>query len=81
MIWVAMTIASVTGVGLILSVLFQTTTAEGFSASLGGQETSRFQKGSKDEMLDKVCKVCAIVWILSMLMVSIFWFQGQAPSP
>jgi len=77
MIYVAMAIAGITGVGLILSVLFQTTTAEGFSASLGGQETSRFQKGSKDELLDKVCKICAIVWIISMLFVSIFWFQSQ----
>ena len=70
-------LACVSGVGLIISVLFQTTTAEGFSASLGGQETSRFQKGSRDELLEKACKICAIVWILSMLFVAIFRFRGQ----
>lgn len=70
-------VACLTGIGLILSVLFQTTTAEGFSASMGGQETSRFQKGSKDELLDKVCKICAVVWIISMLFFSIFWFGSQ----
>ena len=75
MIYVAMAVAALTGIGLILSVLFQTTTAEGFSASLGGQETSRFQKGSKDEMLDKVCKICALIWIVAMLFVAIFWFN------
>jgi len=70
-------LACLSGVGLILSVLFQTTTAEGFSASLGGQETSRFQKGSRDELLEKACKVCAIVWILAMLFVAVFWFRSQ----
>jgi preprotein translocase subunit SecG len=44
---------------------------------MGGQETSRFQKGSRDEMLEKVCKACAIVWILSMLFVASVWFKSQ----
>jgi len=68
-------IAVISGLALILAVLFQTTTAEGFSASLGGQETSRFQKGSRDEMLDKVAKVAAVSWILVSLIVAIIWFR------
>ncbi len=70
-------IAVVSGLALILAVVFQTTTAEGFSASLGGQETSRFQKGSRDEMLDKVAKVAAISWILVSLIVAIIWFRAH----
>jgi protein translocase SecG subunit len=70
-------VAIVSGGALIVSVLFQTTTAEGFSASLGGQETSRFQKGSRDELLEKVCKVAAVLWVLSMLLVASMWFRTQ----
>ncbi|MBM3476459.1 MAG: preprotein translocase subunit SecG [Armatimonadetes bacterium] len=72
-----MIIAILSGGALIASVLFQTTTAEGFSASLGGRETSRFQKGSRDELLEKVCKVAAVVWVLSMLFVASVWFKSQ----
>jgi len=77
MLTVGMIIAVLSGCALVASVLFQTTTAEGFSASLGGQETSRFQKGSRDEMLEKVCKIAAVVWILSMLFVASVWFRTQ----
>jgi protein translocase SecG subunit len=70
-------LACISGLTLIGSVLFQTTTAESFSASLGGQETSRFQKGSRDELLEKVCKIAAVSWILSMLVVSSIWFRQQ----
>lgn len=77
MLTAAMIIALLSGVALIASVLLQTTTAESFSASLGGQETSRFQKGSRDELLEKVCKVAAIVWIFSMLFVASVWFRSQ----
>ncbi len=77
MLTAGMIVAVLSGVSLIVSVLFQTTTAEGFSASMGGQETSRFQKGSRDEMLEKVCKIAAVVWILSMLFVAMVWFRAQ----
>lgn len=75
MLTAAIIVAVISGLALILAVVFQTTTAEGFSASLGGQETSRFQKGSRDEMLDKVAKVAAISWILVSLIVAIIWFR------
>jgi protein translocase SecG subunit len=70
-------LACISGITLILAVVFQTTTAESFSASLGGQETSRFQKGSRDEMLDKVAKVAAVSWILISLFVAILWFRAH----
>jgi len=77
MLIATMIVAGVAGVALIVSVLFQTTTAESFSASLGGQETSRFQKGSRDEALEKLCKVAAVVWILAMVVVASVWFRSQ----
>jgi protein translocase SecG subunit len=77
MLTAGIVIALLSGVALIASVLLQTTTAESFSASLGGQETSRFQKGSRDEMLEKVCKVAAVVWVLSMLFVASAYYRGQ----
>ena len=77
MLIAAMIVACASGIALITSVLLQTTTAESFSASLGGQETSRFQKGSRDELLEKVCKVAAIVWVLSMVIVASTWFRTQ----
>jgi len=77
MLTAGMIIALLSGVGLVASVLLQTTTAESFSASLGGRETSRFQKGSRDEMLEKICRASAVVWILSMLFVASVWFRSQ----
>ena len=77
MLIAGMVLACVSGIALILAVVFQTTTAEGFSASMGGQETSRFQKGSRDEVLDKVARVAAISWILVSLFVAILWFRAH----
>jgi len=77
MLTAGIVIAVLSGVGLIASVLLQTTTAESFSASLGGRETSRFQKGSRDEFLEKVCRASAVVWILSMLFVASIWYRAQ----
>jgi protein translocase SecG subunit len=71
-------VAVLSGVGLIACVLLQTTTAESFSASMGGQETSRFQKGSRDELLEKICRASAIVWVLAMLFVASVWFRAQS---
>jgi protein translocase SecG subunit len=75
MLIVAQVLACVSGIGLILAVLFQTTTAEGFSASMGGQETARFQKGSRDETLEKVAKIGAIVWIVTCFITAILWYH------
>jgi len=70
-------VACLSGLSLILAVLFQTTTAEGFSASLGGQETARFQKGSRDELLELIAKIGAIVWILSCFLVAVLWYHSR----
>ncbi len=71
-----MILATLAGVVLTAAVLMQTTKAEGFSASLGGSDTSRFQKGSKDEMLERVATAAAVVWLGSCLIVSVIWFRG-----
>ena len=38
---------------------------ESFSAAMGGGggDASRFRKGSREEMLDRLTKAAAIVWI------------------
>ncbi len=77
MLIAAQIIAGLSGIALIVSVLLQTTTAEGFSASLGGQETARFQKGSRDEMLERVAKIGAIVWIVACFAVAILWYRAR----
>ncbi len=70
-------VASLSGLALVLAVLFQTTTAEGFSASLGGQETARFQKGSRDELLEKIAKIGAVIWLVSCFLVAVFWYHSR----
>jgi len=71
-----MILAALAGMALTAAVLAQTTKAEGFSASLGGSDTSRFQKGSRDEMLERVATVAAIVWLGACLAVSLIWFRS-----
>ena len=70
-------IATVSALGLILSVVFQTSKAEGFSAAMGGGGSeSRFKPGSREEWLYKLTKVFAIIWILSCLFMAYFWYHG-----
>ena len=70
-------IAAVSALGLILSVVFQTSKAEGFSAAMGGGGSeSRFKPGSREEWLYKLTKVFAIIWILSCLFMAYFWYHG-----
>ena len=71
-------IAFVSGVALILSVMFQTTKAEGFSAAMGGGGSgadSRFKPGSREEWLYKITKVSAVIWIISCVLVAFTWYQ------
>jgi protein translocase SecG subunit len=62
---ILMIIATISGVALIAAVAMQTSKAESFSAAMGGGsgDTSRFRKGSREELLDRLTKYSAIVWI------------------
>jgi protein translocase SecG subunit len=62
---ILMIIAAISGIALIAAVTLQTSKAESFSAAMGGggSDASRHRKGSREEMLDRLTKYSAIVWI------------------
>lgn len=66
-------VSGLAAVALILSVMLQTSKAEGLSAAMGGgsAEASRFKPGSREEWLYKVTRVAAVVWIVTVLVVAV----------
>ena len=61
---VLMAIATLSGIALIAAVAMQTSKADSFSAAMGGSaDSSKFRKGSREEMLDRLTKAAAIAWI------------------
>jgi protein translocase SecG subunit len=70
-------ISLLSGIALILSVMFQTSKAEGFSAAMGSGSETRFKPGSREEWLYKITRVSAIVWIVSCLVVAVIWYAHQ----
>lgn len=73
---VVMIIALISGVGLITAVTMQTTKNQGFSAAMGGGDSARFRKGSREEMLDRATKIAAIIWICACALNFVFWHQA-----
>ena len=72
---IIMIIALISGAVLVASVTMQTSKADGFSAAMGGTESGRFRKGSREEMLDRVTKVAAIIWIISCALNAVMWYR------
>ena len=74
-------IALVSGLALILSVMFQTAKAESFGAALGGGSglggESRFKPGSREEWLYKITRVSAVVWLVSLTIMTVAWYHTQ----
>lgn len=69
-------IAVLSGIALILSVMFQTAKAESLSAAMGGGGSdTRFKPGSREEWLYKITRVAAVVWIVSVLLMSVFYYR------
>ena len=66
----------VSGIGLIVAVVLQTSKAESFSAAMGGADTGQFRKGTREEMLARLTKYLAIAWILSSALSSILWYRS-----
>ena len=73
--YIAMGIALVSGIVLTLAVMLQTSKAESFSAAMGGSDTGHFKKGSREEMLDKLTKVSAIIWILACVLNAALYYR------
>lgn len=71
-------IALFSGLALVLSVMFQTSKAESFSAAMGGGASeTRFKPGSREEWLYKITKVSAIVWLFSLTAMTVTWYHTQ----
>ena len=75
---ILMSIAVISGVTLITTVALQTSKADGFSAAMGGgADSSQFRKGSREEMLDRLTKYSAIVWIISCAIYAIVHYASK----
>ncbi len=70
-------ICVVTGIGLIISVMLQTSKAESFSAAMGGADTSQFRKGTREELLARLTKYFAIAWIVASVLSAVVWYRVQ----
>jgi protein translocase SecG subunit len=71
-------VALVSGLAVVAAVTMQSSDADGFSAALGGADSSRFKKGSKEELLDRVAKYGAGVWIVSCIITAAMWYHFGA---
>lgn len=67
--------AVLSAIAIIVAVMLQKTKADGFSAAMGGSDTARHTPGSKEEWLDKIAKVAAVIWVISCLAVAILWYR------
>lgn len=68
-------ISVVTAIGLITSVVMQTSKAESFSAAMGGTDASQFRKGTREELLARLTKYFAIAWIISVSIGAVVWYH------
>ncbi len=75
MLNVALAVAVLSGLAIVTVVLLQKSRADGFSAAMGGADQARYTPGSKEEWLDKIAKVAAVIWVLACLAVAILWYQ------
>ncbi len=75
MLRVAVAMAVMSALAIIVAVMLQKTKADGFSAAMGGSDSARHTPGSKEEWLDKIAKVAAVIWVISCLAVAILWYR------
>ncbi|MEA3401217.1 MAG: preprotein translocase subunit SecG [Armatimonadota bacterium] len=69
--------SAVTALGLIVSVVLQTSKAESFSAAMGGTDASQFRKGTREELLARLTKYFAIAWIVSVSVGTVIWYYSH----
>ncbi|MGC9317658.1 MAG: preprotein translocase subunit SecG [Armatimonadota bacterium] len=70
-------ISAVTALALIVCVVLQTSKAESFSAAMGGTDASQFRKGTREELLARLTKYFAIVWIVSVSVGTVMWYYSH----
>lgn len=69
-------IAAVSGVALIVAEALQPAKSDGFSI-ITGMDSSRFQPGTKEYMLERLARYSAIVWIASCVVYAYLWYHSQ----
>ena len=69
-------ISSILALGLIITVVLQTSKAESFSAAMGGTDASQFRKGTREELLARLTKYFAIAWIIAVSIGAVVWYHG-----
>ena len=72
---VTVAVALLSGLAIVVAVMLQKTKADGFSAAMGGSDSTRHTPGSKEEWLDKIAKFSAVVWVLACLATAILWYR------
>jgi protein translocase SecG subunit len=79
MLFAIQLVAMISGIALIASVVMQTTKADSFSSAMGGggAEASKFRPGSREDWLQKVTKVSAVLWLASMVVCAIIWYRSR----
>ena len=75
-VYVFAVISLISAVGLILSVMFQTSKAESFSAAMGSGSETKFKPGSREEWLYKITRVTAVLWIFSLLITAVWYYRA-----
>jgi protein translocase SecG subunit len=80
MILVFSIIAGLGGLAIIASICLKTATADaGFSAAMGGSSGGSHRKGGSDELLEKIMKVAAVLWIVACSIIALLAaHQGPA---
>jgi len=68
-------ISALLALGLIATVVLQTSKAESFSAAMGGTDATQFRKGTREELLARLTKYFAIGWIASVTIGTILWYS------
>ncbi len=77
MIVVVEIVSALLAVGLIATVVLQTSKAESFSAAMGGTDASQFRKGTREELLARLTKYFAIGWIAAVTIGAVLWYHTQ----
>jgi len=69
-------IAAISGILLIVAEALQTAKSDGFSV-VTGMDSSRFQAGTREYMLERVARYSAVVWLLACVIYAYLWYHGR----
>lgn len=69
--------AAASGLAIIVTICLQTASPDaGFSAAMGGGDSrAAHRKGGQDELLERILKVSAVVWVVCCLIIA--WLEAH----